>query len=57
MHRTGLELSVRAGSTYEVRVNGRRVGLTRSGSWDYPLRADVEVTGPSARVEIVCLTG
>jgi hypothetical protein len=52
-HRTNLQFASPGGATYEVRLDGRRLALQQTGNWDYPLQADLEVTGPSARVEIV----
>jgi hypothetical protein len=51
-HRTGLRLSVPAGSVYELVVNGRSVPLVATGEWDYPWRAEIEVKGPAGRIEL-----
>ncbi|MFO7732828.1 MAG: DUF5695 domain-containing protein [Candidatus Aminicenantes bacterium] len=52
-HKTGLRLSLPAGSSYELSLEGRAVPLAPTGDWDYPLRAELEITGPSAKVELV----
>jgi hypothetical protein len=52
-HTTELLLSVPAGSSYSVLQNGKEIQLSRSGNWDYPLRAELRVTSQSGKVEIV----
>jgi hypothetical protein len=49
---TGLWLSLPAGSSYSVSLNGKKVALTQTGIWDYPLRADLKIGRQSATVEI-----
>jgi hypothetical protein len=51
-HRTGLRLSFPAGSVYELVVNGRSVPLAATGEWDYPWRAEIDMKGPSGRIEL-----
>jgi hypothetical protein len=52
-HKTGLRLSLPAGATYELDQNGRLVSLVATGDWDYPWRAELDLAGPSAKVELV----
>jgi hypothetical protein len=52
-HTSELLLSVPAGSCYSVLQNGQAVQLSRTGNWDYPLRAELRVTSEPGKVEIV----
>lgn len=52
-HKTGLRLSIPAGSSYELLQDGRPVPLVATGDWDYPWRAELEIAGPASRVELV----
>ena len=52
-HATGLWLSLPAGSSYSVLQNGNKVALTRTGNWDYPLRANLKITRQPAAIEII----
>jgi hypothetical protein len=52
-HTTGLWLSLPAGSSYSVLQNGKKIALTPTGNWDYPLRADLKIAPQPATVEII----
>ena len=41
-----------AGSRYALRVEGRSVALARTGEWEFPYRANLDVSGSSIAVEI-----
>ena len=45
-HKTGLRLSLPAGSRYELTVDGKPVAMVETGNPDYPWRAEIAV-GPS----------
>jgi len=51
-HRTGLRLALPDRGVYRVSVDGRPVELRRTGDWEYPFRADLDVAGASVAVEI-----
>ncbi len=52
-HATGLWLSLPVGSSYSVLQNGNKIALTRTGNWDYPLRAELKVTRQPGVIEII----
>ncbi len=52
-HRTGLRISVPAGTAYELVQDGRSIPLVATGNWDYPWRAEVDVVGPAVSIEFV----
>jgi hypothetical protein len=52
-HATGLKLSFPVNSKYEVRQDGKAVALDQTGDWDYPWRAELAVSGPTAQIELV----
>jgi hypothetical protein len=56
-HRTGLRFSFPAGSSYELTFNGRPVPITATGEGDYLWRAEIEVQGPAARIELIKTQG
>ena len=41
------------GSSYSVMQNGNKIALTRTGNWDYPLRAELKVTRQPGIIEII----
>jgi len=52
-HVTGLWLSFPIGAQYEVTQDGRKVALSKTGNWDYPWLAEMQMgTGPST-IEII----
>jgi hypothetical protein len=51
-HRTGLRFSGPAGSTYELVLDGRPVPFVATGTWDYPWRAEIAVSGPAVNIEL-----
>jgi hypothetical protein len=51
-HETEISLSLPYASQYGLTVDGQAVALTATGDWDYPLRAAVRVSGPTARVTL-----
>jgi hypothetical protein len=55
-HKTGLRLSFPSGSRYELVQDGRSVPLLATGDWDYPFRAELEVSGKGSNVELVRAT-
>jgi hypothetical protein len=52
-HRTGIRLSVPSGSSYDLAVDGRSVQLAATGRWDHPWRAEIELRGQTAKIELV----
>jgi hypothetical protein len=52
-HTTGLWLSLPDGTAYDVFQNGRKVALSPTGNWDYPLRAELKITRETSKIEIV----
>jgi hypothetical protein len=52
-HTTELLLSASSDSPYSVLQNGKEVQLSRTGNWDYPLRAELKVTSQPDKIEIV----
>jgi hypothetical protein len=52
-HTTALMLSLPEGESYVVRHNGSPVALTKTGNWDYPLRAELKVGDEVNRVELL----
>ena len=52
-HVTAVRLSLPSGASYDVRVNGTPVPLSRTGDWDYPWRADVSIVNAATHVELV----
>jgi hypothetical protein len=52
-HRVGLGLSFPANSEYELREADRAVPLAQTGNWDYPWRAELSMSAPTAQVELV----
>ncbi len=51
-HATGLWLSFPAGANYEVLQDGRPVTPVKTGIWDYPLKADLQMSKGSSKIEI-----
>ena len=52
-HKTGVRLSVPPHSHYELLQDGRAVTLQQTGNWDYPWRAELAISGPTSKIEIV----
>jgi hypothetical protein len=52
-HRTGLRFSPPAGSAYELIQDGRPVPFAATGEWDYPWRAELDMAGPTVKLELV----
>lgn len=52
-HATGLWLSTPAGAAYSVLQDGRKIALTPTGNWDYPLCAELKVAAQPCKIEIV----
>jgi len=52
-HRTRLLLSFPVHSQYEVHQDGEAVRLAQTGDWTYPWSADLSMTGPDSKIEIV----
>ncbi len=53
IHRTRIRFSFPAGSSYDLALGGRAVPLMATGDPDYPRRAEIEVKGPTVKVELV----
>lgn len=51
-HTTGVRLSLPLNSTYELRQDGKAVPLAKTGDWDYPWRAEVNI-GATTKLELV----
>jgi hypothetical protein len=52
-HTTGLWLSWPKGSSCAVLQDGKKVALSPTRDWDYPLRAELKVTPQSSKIEII----
>ncbi|HYH01404.1 MAG TPA: DUF5695 domain-containing protein [Terriglobales bacterium] len=52
-HSTGLWLSIPDGSQYEVMQNGRKLSLVKTNSWDYPWKAEVEMSSWPTKIDII----
>ena len=52
-HKTGLRISIPTASKYELRQDGKPVLLLQTGNWDYPWRAEVNMSGASTKIELV----
>jgi hypothetical protein len=52
-HRTGLRISVPAGSAYELILDGRPRPFLATGDGDYPWRAEVGVEGPTVNIVLI----
>lgn len=52
-HRTGVRISMPVHAQYELLQDGRAVALQQTGNWDYPWRAELAISGPASKVEIV----
>lgn len=55
-HTTDLLLCLPSGSSYSVLQNGKKVQLSRTGNWDYPLRAELKVTSQPCEIAMVRLS-
>jgi hypothetical protein len=51
-HRTGLRLSLPPGERYQLRVAGRPVPLQPTGNFDYPFRAEFDISGANTPAEL-----
>jgi hypothetical protein len=51
-HTTTLKLSFHPTAMYEVRQDGKKVPLAKTGIWDYPWQADLIMTEASSKIEI-----
>ncbi|MDH4198660.1 MAG: DUF5695 domain-containing protein, partial [Candidatus Aminicenantes bacterium] len=51
-HPTAVRLSFPANARYELLQDGRPRPLVTTGDWDYPWRAELEISGKGARVEL-----
>lgn len=52
-HRTAVRISMPVHAQYELLQDGRAVALQQTGNWDYPWRAELAISGPTSKVEIV----
>lgn len=52
-HLTELRLSVHPSAAYEILQDGKKIELTDTGSWDYPLMAPLQIKAESSKIEIV----
>ncbi len=56
-HRTTVRLSFPLGASYELRQEGVPVPLAGTGDGDYPWRAELEIAGRGAKIELVRIDG
>ena len=52
-HRTGLWLSLPAGSSWSILQDGHKLALAPTGNWDYPMRAELKIARQPGRIEII----
>ena len=52
-HTTGVRLSFPLNAQYELRQDGKAVPLVQTGDWDYPWRAELSMSGPTTKIELV----
>jgi hypothetical protein len=52
-HTTVLKLSFPIGAGYAVLQDGKPVSLTQADDWDYPWRADLQITAATTKIEMV----
>jgi hypothetical protein len=52
-HKTGLRLAFPINSKYNLLQDGKPVALKLTGNWDYPWRAELDMSGPTSKVELV----
>ncbi len=52
-HKTGVRLLIPSHSKYELTQDGKMVPLVQTGDWDYPWRAELSITGPLSKIELV----
>jgi hypothetical protein len=52
-HKTGIRLSLPVQSRYELLQDGKPVPLVQTGNWDYPWRAELLMSGPASKIELV----
>ncbi len=52
-HKTGIRLSFPVHTKYALVQDGKPVALIQTGSWDYPWRAELDISGPAAEVELI----
>jgi hypothetical protein len=52
-HVTGLKLSIRPSVAYYVLQDGNKVPLTKTGNWDYPWQANLNINETSSQIEII----
>jgi len=54
-HLTGLRLSVHPSVAYDVLQDGKKVTLARTGNWDYPWKAELQMNDKPSKIEIIRL--
>jgi hypothetical protein len=52
-HKTAVRLSFPTHTRYELYQDGKPVSLVSTPEWDYPWRAELEIAGKGAKVELV----
>jgi hypothetical protein len=52
-HTTGLLLSLPEQAGYELLQDGKPVPLAQTGNWNYPWRAQLPVSGPISKIELI----
>ena len=52
-HTTGVRLDIPVNTQFELRQDGKAVPLAQTGNPDYPWRAELKVSGPGTKVEVV----
>jgi hypothetical protein len=53
VHKTGARLSFPSEARYELLQDGRPVPLMATGSWDYPWCAELNISRPTVKVELI----
>ena len=52
-HQTRLLLSVPVHSKYELRQDGQSVPLVPTKNWDFPWRAELDMSNPTSKIELI----
>jgi hypothetical protein len=52
-HKTGLLISIPVHAKYALVQDDKPVPLVRTGNWDFPWRAELAISGPAAKIELI----
>lgn len=52
-HLTDLRLSVHPSETYDVLQDGKKIALTKTGNWDYPWQAELQMSEKPSKIDII----